>query len=210
MMLGLGGASEGVCNECKATAGQLGQSVQILISKCGHQCICSTCVTTVFALALQGLIKCPVCRIPLQQSDFSDKTPEDREMEYKRQTRKRVKEVYNRTEADFADLRSYNDYLEEVEELIYNLVYNIDKQATEGIISQYKQEHREEIVLNNRRREEEREAWRKRLRDEQKAKAERDERWANEEHKRKRDEDLEHSKRLVCSPRALDALVLCM
>ena len=62
--------------------------------------------------------------------------------------RKRVLRDFNKKEEDFATLREYNDYLEEVETVIYNLSNNIDVIETNKKIEQYKRENREQILKN--------------------------------------------------------------
>lgn len=42
----------------------------------------------------------------------------------------------------------YNDYLEEIEDIIYNLVNNIDIEETKKKISEYKQKNQHQIALN--------------------------------------------------------------
>lgn len=63
--------------------------------------------------------------------------------------RKRVLRDYNKKEEDFSTLREFNDYLEEVETIIYNLVNNIDIVNTNKKIEQYKKENKE-IILKNK------------------------------------------------------------
>lgn len=62
--------------------------------------------------------------------------------------RKRVLRDYNKKEEDFANLREYNDYLEEIETIIYNLANNIDVINTNKRIEQYKKENKDLILKN--------------------------------------------------------------
>lgn len=62
--------------------------------------------------------------------------------------RKRVLRDFNKKEEDFSSLREYNDYLEEVENIIFNLTNNIDIVETNKKIEQYKKENRELILKN--------------------------------------------------------------
>lgn len=62
--------------------------------------------------------------------------------------RKRVLKDFNKKEEDFATLREYNDYLEEIETIIFNLVNNIDIVATNKRIEQYKKDNKEVIMKN--------------------------------------------------------------
>lgn len=62
--------------------------------------------------------------------------------------RKRVLKDFNKKEEDFATLREYNDYLEEIETIIFNLVNNIDIVGTNKRIEQYKKDNKEIIMKN--------------------------------------------------------------
>lgn len=62
--------------------------------------------------------------------------------------RKRVLKDYNKKEEDFATLREYNDYLEEIETIVYNLTHNIDVVGTNKRIEQYKKDNKEIISKN--------------------------------------------------------------
>ncbi|KAH9369636.1 hypothetical protein HPB48_010695 [Haemaphysalis longicornis] len=52
---------------------------------------------------------------------------------------------YNKKEEDFETLRAYNDYLEEVETIIFNLANEIDVEATRRKVEQYKRENKTQI-----------------------------------------------------------------
>lgn len=54
-------------------------------------------------------------------------------------------------EEDFATPREYDDYLEEIENIIYNLCHDIDVTNTNRRIDQYKRENREIIMKNKSR-----------------------------------------------------------
>lgn len=54
-------------------------------------------------------------------------------------------------EEDFETPEQYDDYLEEIENIIYNLVHNIDIINTNKRIEQYKRENRELILKNKSR-----------------------------------------------------------
>lgn len=71
------------------------------------------------------------------------------------QVRRRVQNIYNRREEDFPNLRAYNDYLEEVEDIIFNLIEGVDVAVTEEKIARYQEENAEAIVASRARRAEE-------------------------------------------------------
>ncbi len=53
---------------------------------------------------------------------------------------------FNKKEEDFGTLREYNDYLEMVEDIIFNLSNNVDVEETNSRIAKYKEKNREQIV----------------------------------------------------------------
>merc|ERR1711915_713893 len=58
---------------------------------------------------------------------------------------------FNKQEEDFESLREYNDYLEMVEDIIFNLTNNLDILETNKKIQQYKEENKDNIVKNRSR-----------------------------------------------------------
>lgn len=91
---------------------------------------------------------CPECKIPLRRGNFRIQLFEDAVVEKEVDIRKRVLKDFNKKEEDFGSLREYNDYLEDVETIIYNLSNSIDLLATNKKIEQYKKDNRELILKN--------------------------------------------------------------
>lgn len=71
---------------------------------------------------------------------------EDSMVEKEVNIRKRILRDFNKREEDFFTLREYNDYLEEIETIIYNLANNIDIIETNKKIEQYKKDNKEQIA----------------------------------------------------------------
>lgn len=69
--------------------------------------------------------------------------------------RARVLAIFNKRQGDFETLKAYNDYLERVEELIFNLSEGVDVSATERVLAEYKRENATEIAYMNARLKEE-------------------------------------------------------
>ncbi|KAG6587804.1 CDK-activating kinase assembly factor MAT1 [Cucurbita argyrosperma subsp. argyrosperma] len=69
--------------------------------------------------------------------------------------RRRIASIFNKREDDFPSLREYNDYLEEVEDMTFNLIEGIDVQAIEAKIARYQEENAEQIMVNRARKAEE-------------------------------------------------------
>ncbi|KAK3027194.1 hypothetical protein RJ639_040365 [Escallonia herrerae] len=69
--------------------------------------------------------------------------------------RKRITSIFNKREDDFTSLREYNDYLEEVEDMIVDLVEGNDVPFIEAKIAQYQKENAEQIMNAQARKAEE-------------------------------------------------------
>ncbi|RZC33923.1 CDK-activating kinase assembly factor MAT1 [Asbolus verrucosus] len=129
------------CPRCKTSKFQ-NPSLKMMVNVCGHG-LCESCVDLLF---LKGSGSCPECRIPLRRNNFRIQLFEDAAVEKEVDIRKRVLRDYNKKEEDFNSLAEYNDYLEEVETIIYNLTNNIDIVNTNKRIEQYKRDNREQIM----------------------------------------------------------------
>ncbi|KAK3916224.1 CDK-activating kinase assembly factor MAT1 [Frankliniella fusca] len=134
------------CPRCKTTKYR-NPSLKLLVNVCGHG-LCESCVDLLF---LKGSGNCPECGVALRRSNFRVQLFEDSQVEKEVDIRRRVLRDFNKKEEDFATLRDYNDYLEEVETIIYNLVNNIDQLETNKKIEKFKKENRELILKNKAR-----------------------------------------------------------
>lgn len=86
--------------------------------------------------------------MPLRRNGFKLQQFEDASVDVEVEMRKRILLDYNKTEDDFSTLDEYNDYLVEIEDIIYNLVRNINVIETKERIEQYKRENKETIMKN--------------------------------------------------------------
>ncbi|CAG4965944.1 CDK-activating kinase assembly factor MAT1 [Colias croceus] len=131
------------CPRCKTTKYR-NPSLKLMVNVCGHA-LCESCVDLLF---LKGSGSCPECNVPLRRSNFRVQLFEDAMVEKEMDIRKRILKDFNKKEEDFATLREYNDYLEDIESIIYNLVNNIDILNTNKKIEQYKKDNKELIMKN--------------------------------------------------------------
>ncbi|XP_046972787.1 CDK-activating kinase assembly factor MAT1 [Vanessa cardui] len=131
------------CPRCKTTKYR-NPSLKLMVNVCGHA-LCESCVDLLF---LKGSGSCPDCNVPLRRSNFRVQLFEDSMVEKEIDIRKRVLKDFNKKEEDFATLREYNDYLEEIETIIFNLANNIDVVGTNKRIEQYKKDNKEIIMKN--------------------------------------------------------------
>lgn len=96
---------------------------------------------------------CPVCKTPVKRVTLTQRTLDAVQCEKDTSWRRRLLAVYNKTEADFGALQQYNDYLEEVEDMIYSIVNEEpDAEECKAKIKEYEQAHRAEIVVRQSQR----------------------------------------------------------
>lgn len=117
--------------------------------KCGHK-FCEAC--TKRQLGSKKQFTCPICGSIVKQSTLTKSSLDEIEVQTDAKVRKRLKEIYNKTEEDFPTLREFGDYEEMLEDLIYKLVHNIDKKDTEWQIDCYRRENAESILINKSKR----------------------------------------------------------
>lgn len=100
---------------------------------------------------LLGSGSCPDCGVPLRRSNFRVQLFEDPFVEKEVDIRRRVLKDFNKREEDFETLNDFNEYLEEVENIIFNLTNNIEIIATNQRIDQFKKENKDIIAKNKAR-----------------------------------------------------------
>ncbi|KAI8319187.1 CDK-activating kinase assembly factor [Martensiomyces pterosporus] len=132
-----------VCPVCKSDR-YLNKSMKLLVSPCYHK-MCESCVERLFSM---GPAPCPVCQQILRKSNFYQQIFEDLTVEKEVRIRKRVAMTFNKRQEDFRSLAAYNDYLEMVEDITFNLLNDLDIRETEERIKQYKRENAELISRN--------------------------------------------------------------
>ena len=136
----LGVMAEQECPRCKTTSYR-NPNLKLLVNVCGHK-LCQTCVDVLFT---RPSAACPECSTPLRRSDFRIQQFEDAFVEREVDVRKKIVKIFNKREEDFSDfqdpLRAYNDYLEDVEVIIFNLVNKVDVEATRKRVDKYKRDH---------------------------------------------------------------------
>ncbi|KAF5324489.1 hypothetical protein D9611_004482 [Ephemerocybe angulata] len=112
--------------------------------------VCESCIDRLFTL---GPAPCPICNKTLRKLAFTPQTFEDLTVEKEVAVRRRIAKDFNKRREDFPNLRAYNDHLEQVEELTFNLINDIDVPETEARIQKYKAENAALIELNLQREE---------------------------------------------------------
>ncbi|OTA94081.1 hypothetical protein M434DRAFT_394983 [Hypoxylon sp. CO27-5] len=119
--------------------------------ECYHP-MCTGCVENIFG---KGPAQCPYpgCTKTLRQRGFHSAFFRDLTVEREVDVRRRVQAVFNMTQDDFETLRDYNDYLQQVEDLTFDLVQGgeAERKEAEQKLLAYEQKHRDEIEKNKKR-----------------------------------------------------------
>ncbi|EGE85844.1 hypothetical protein RJZ56_004273 [Blastomyces dermatitidis] len=129
------GTDSEVCPVCKSSR-YLNPDMRFLINpECYHK-MCESCVDRIFS---SGPAPCPVagCHKTLRKNRFRKQTFEDIGVEREVDIRKRVMQILNRREDEFDSKLAYDNFLEQREDIITNLVSGIDVVKTEAQLSQY-------------------------------------------------------------------------
>ncbi len=135
-----------VCPVCKS-ARYMNPSLRFLVNpECYHK-MCESCVDRMFS---HGPAACPIkgCGRTLRKHRFREQTFEDIKAEREVDIRKKVGATFNRREEDFETLLAYNDYLNDVEDITFNLINGIDLEETNKKFEAYTRAHGKEIEEN--------------------------------------------------------------
>lgn len=109
--------SELTCPVCKGDS-YLNPNIRIYTSPCFHR-ICESCLYKNFQ---QGYAPCPECGTLLRRINFICSTFEDIEIERELKMRKTMNKYFFREEDEFNDEVEYNNYLEEYENVLFELL----------------------------------------------------------------------------------------
>ncbi|RKF55523.1 RNA polymerase II transcription factor B subunit 3 [Golovinomyces cichoracearum] len=142
--------SDDICPVCKSNR-YLNPKLEFFINpECYHK-MCSTCVDRIFT---SGPTSCPVpyCGKTLRKRGFHKAFFGDLKVEREVDIRKRVDAVFNRRQEEFETLRDWNNYLEEVESLIFDLIEGTkeEKMKAEERLRKYREINLHEIDHNRR------------------------------------------------------------
>jgi len=101
-------------------------------------------------LKLQKKSFCTSCLKEISRSDFSDDNIERQRYDKETKNRDNLNKTFNRRREDFDTLKEYNDYLELVQDISYDLLYGKDEEQkiANKKIMQYQKDHKEWIQKN--------------------------------------------------------------
>ncbi|XP_061174780.1 CDK-activating kinase assembly factor MAT1-like [Saccostrea echinata] len=128
------------CPRCKTTKYR-NPSLKLLVNVCGHS-LCETCVEALF---VKGSGTCPECGTALRKTNFRVQLFEDPFIEKEIEVRKKILKDFNKKEEDFDTLEEYNDYIEKIETIIFNIINNVDVDETRQMVEQYKRDNKDQI-----------------------------------------------------------------
>jgi CDK-activating kinase assembly factor MAT1 len=143
-------STEDMCPVCK-TIRYLNKDMEFLINPECYHSMCSNCVNRLFN---DGPNQCPYagCHRTLRRKGFRSAFFGDLSVEREVDIRRRVAAVFNQVEDDFETLRDWNNYLQMVEDLTFDLVSGGDAQrrAAEATLGQWEAEHKADIERNRK------------------------------------------------------------
>lgn len=119
------------CPRCKTTKYRNPQ-LKLLVNICGHP-LCEKCIELMFAT---GSAKCYQCPVALKRGNFKRQLFQDSQVEKDVQVRRDILRKFNKSQEAFPSLRAYNDYLEKLETIIYNLANDIDLDETNKLLDE--------------------------------------------------------------------------
>ncbi|MCL4138458.1 UNVERIFIED_CONTAM: hypothetical protein GTU68_021644 [Idotea baltica] len=128
------------CPQCKTTKYRNPQ-MKLMVNVCGHA-LCDSCVKLLF---IKESGECPECDMVLKRSKFRVQVFEDPLVEKEIDIRRRVMKVFVKQEEDFEKVEAWNTYLEEIEELVYDLVNDQNKPEAEKKLEYYEKQNKEDI-----------------------------------------------------------------
>jgi CDK-activating kinase assembly factor MAT1 len=146
-----------ICPVCKSNR-YLNPSLTFLINPECYHTMCTSCVDRLFT---SGPAPCPVagCHKTLRKKNFHPPFFADLAVEREVDVRRRVGAVFNRRQEEFETLRDWNDYLEQIEGLVFDIVEGSDmeRKKAEERLKLYAEEYKEEIKESARAEREEEE-----------------------------------------------------
>jgi len=131
------------CPRCNTTQYR-NPNMKLMINECGHS-MCDNCVEVEF---VKGSNNCYQCGRNLRKNNFRLQIFENCEVEKEVDVRRRIMRDLNRREEEFPTLRDYNDYLEFVETIIFNLANGINVESTKKQLDDYRRKFKDQIQKN--------------------------------------------------------------
>lgn len=107
-----------------------------MVNVCGHA-LCEGCIELMFAT---GAAKCYQCPIPLKRYNYKPQVFQDSQVEKVTNVARDILNKFRRSQDKFPTLRAYNDHLEKLETVIYNLSNDLDIEETNTLLEELRTE----------------------------------------------------------------------
>merc|ERR1719373_373822 len=142
---------EDECPKCH-TVRKRDPSMKLFYANCCDSRLCENCIAQIYAR--QRYHVCLTCGEKLEKLRYKSHSLALTQCRQEAMVRKRVNAVYNSFEDEFDNKRMWNDYLEMVEDLVYDLVHGDvkEKRVAEDKIRQHRRANKELIQKNHARR----------------------------------------------------------
>lgn len=137
---------EDICPVC-SSGSYLNQNLKFKLNpECYHK-MCENCVNRVFR---NGPALCPYqgCSKTLRFNRFRDLTFEDVRIEKEVDIRRRICKIFNKREEDFETMRDYNNYLNQVEDITFDLINGENVEQRNREIAAYQDREARSIAEN--------------------------------------------------------------
>jgi len=115
-----------------------------MINVCGHS-LCKYCVEKLFN---RNTGPCPTCGKTLNKNAFWEQQFDDPIVEKEVYFRKKLQRTFNLKQEDFATLEEFNAYLQEIEEIVFNFVFDRNFEETEKRVKEFRKENAHLIEKN--------------------------------------------------------------
>lgn len=114
--------------------------------RCGHV-LCQKCLDTIYDVSRSSRCYGKDCHSDLLMSHFEPRTEEEKMIYKEIANRRELARIYNLHKEDFQGTPEYYDYLEEMEDVVYDKTYepSADVQAR---IASFQKTHHEQITVN--------------------------------------------------------------
>lgn len=119
---------------------------------CGHK-FCKNCLNDIFTNQGKRQFACATCskagrQVMVKREKLSKKSLDSLEVDKDIRIRRKIKSIFNQTANDFKSMEEFNNYEEEVEDIIFNLVNDLQVDEMKAKIETYQRENEVGIVLN--------------------------------------------------------------
>lgn len=94
-----------------------------------------------------GSAKCYQCPTPLKRNNFKRQLFQDSQVEKDIQVRRDILRKFTKGQDAFPSLRAYNDYLEKLETVIYNLANDIDLEETNILLDELRRPALDSVIV---------------------------------------------------------------